>query len=87
VARRARLIIMGSSWGIQKASLRALLRPILGTTLGVILVILGLILRVLGGAQSALDYKPLSESRSGLGGLLEDLGPILEALKGPYKAL
>ena len=36
-------------------SIKALLRTILGTTLGAILVILSLIVRVLGGAQSALD--------------------------------
>ena len=48
MARRARLIIMGS--------IKALLRPILGRTPGVILGILGFILGVLGGAQSALDY-------------------------------
>ena len=43
--------------GLRPPPAKALLRPILGTTLGAILGILGLILRVLGGAQSALDYK------------------------------
>ena len=38
----------------------------MGTTLGAILGILGLILGVLGGAQSALDYK---EALSGAPGI------------------
>ena len=47
---------------VQGGSIKAprrlsLLKPILGTTLEAILGILGLILGILGGAQSALDYK------------------------------
>ena len=61
MARRARLIITRErekSWGGPLIRpYKALLRPIFGTTLGAFLGILGFILEVLGGAQSALDYK------------------------------
>ena len=52
-------------------SVRKALFWLLGLILGLILGVLGLILRVLGGAQSALDYKG-------------NIRPIYEAIKAYF---
>ena len=73
---------------LTKGSIKALLRLILRTTLGAILGILGLILRVLGGAQSALDYKEAPASLQDFQGIPKSFlgcpGSCSEEAQGPF---